>query len=386
MIEILERGDCCGCTACVNACPVQCIVMRKDREGFDYPLADSYKCIGCGKCEEVCPVISPMPERKPLAVLGGRCGEYVARSASGGIFPYLAEKVTGLGGLVYGAAFEADMSVSHREAKDMNEVECFRGPKYVQSELYAVFDDVRENLAEGRSVLFSGTPCQVAGLKNYIGRDDAGLWTVDFACHGVPPPALWKRYAGSLEKRYGAELSGVSFRDKERSWMHYDVVYEFRKDGEHCRTVRTKYMEDPYMALFVQNMTLRPSCYNCPVRCGRSGSDLTLGDLWNVRNCLPELDDDAGTGLVLVNTERGRQLLEGLALHEIDHGAAVGNNGGFAVHSAVPERREEFFAGLDSAHCLHGYMSGFVKEESWARRAEKSLRRLAGLLKRRIMG
>ncbi len=382
MIKISDRTACCGCTACVNVCPVQCIVMHRDMEGFDYPLADSYKCISCGKCEEVCPVISPMPERKPLAVMGGRCTEFVRGSSSGGIFPYAAKKATEAGGLVYGAAFDSDMSVAHRVASDLSGVEAFRGSKYVQSELYAVFEDIREILAEGRKVLFSGTPCQVAGLKKYIGKTDEGLWTMDFACHGVPSPGLWRKYVSALEKKYGASLSGVSFRDKTRSWMHYDVVYEFSRGGH---LVRTRYMDDPYMALFVQNMTLRPSCYRCPVRCGRSGSDLTLGDLWNVRQCLPEQNDDTGSGLVLVNTEKGRALLEGLGLYELDFESATGNNRGFAGISAVPERREEFFTGLGTASDLLDYMYAFVKKEPFLKRTVKSFRRTAAFLKKRIL-
>lgn len=382
MIEISDRTACCGCTACVNICPVQCIVMRRDREGFDYPVADSYKCIGCGKCEEVCPVISPLPERKPLAVLGGRCPEFVRGSSSGGIFPHAAGKAAEAGGLVYGAAFDSDMSVVHRDAADLSGIGTFRGAKYVQSELYAVFEDIRESLAEGRKVLFSGTPCQVAGLKKYIVKEDGELWTVDFACHGVPSPGLWKKYVSALEKKYGAALSSVSFRDKARSWMHYDVVYGFTGRGE--RYVRTKYTDDPYMALFVQDMTLRPSCYRCPVRCGRSGSDLTLGDLWNVKQCIPEQNDDTGCGLVIVNSEKGRALLEGLDLHELDAEYATGNNRGFSEAAAVPERREEFFTGIGSAADLLRFMDGFVRKEPLLKRTLKSLRRKAVFLKKRF--
>ena len=311
--------------------------------------------------------------------MGGRSDEFVEESASGGVFPHVARRVIGNGGVVFGAAVEDDMTVAHCEAGSMEEVNRFRGPKYVQSELYAAFEDVHDRLCEGMEVLFSGTPCQVAGLRKYLDKkahelDLSSLVTVDFACHGIPGPGLWEKYAVSMERTYGSGMTGVKFRDKKRSWFHYDVVYEFagsadgnsvaRDDGACSSSVRRKYVEDPYMALFVQDMTLRPSCYKCPVRCGRSGSDLTLADLWSVRQSMPRLDDDRGASLVLVNTEKGRMLLEGLVLEELVPELAMGNNGGFAESVPVPERRKEFFDSLDSAGDLQSYMSGFVRRGS----------------------
>lgn len=400
MITIIDSAACCGCTACVNICPVQCIVMRRDCEGFDYPLANPDRCIGCGKCESVCPVLEPLESRSPLAVMGGRSDEFVEESASGGVFPHVARRVIGNGGVVFGAAVEEDMTVAHCEAGSMDEVNRFRGPKYVQSELYAAFEDVHDRLCDGMDVLFSGTPCQVAGLRKYLdkkahGLDLSALVTVDFACHGVPGPGLWEKYAGSMERAYGSGMTGVRFRDKKRSWFHYDVVYEFacsadgssvtRDDGACSSSVRRKYVEDPYMALFVQDMTLRPSCYKCPVRCGRSGSDLTLADLWSVRLSMPRLDDDRGASLVLVNTEKGRRMLEGLVLEELVPELAMGNNGGFSESVPIPVRRKEFFDGLDSACDLQSYMSGFVRRVPLSKRIVRAVRAALVGLKRRII-
>lgn len=409
MIAITDSAACCGCTACVNVCPVQCIVMRRDREGFDYPLANPDRCIGCGRCEAVCPVLNPLPERVPQAVTGGRSEEFVGGSASGGIFPHVARKIIGVGGTVFGAVMESDMSVAHCEADDMGGIMRFRGPKYVQSELYAAFEDVRERLAEGREVLFAGTPCQVAGLNRYLGvmspgLDTSALVTVDFACHGVPGPGLWDRYVKDLERKYGSRMTGASFRDKERSWFHYDVKYDFSPacassvsgisggagheaagSGDPVRSsVRREYMADPYMALFVQDLTMRPSCYACPARRGRSGSDLTLGDLWSVKSSMPRLDDDKGAGLVLVFTEKGRELLEGLDMEDLVPESALGNNGGFAGAVDVPACRQEFFDGLDSAADLHAYMEGFVKRPSVVKRMTKAVRSVLHGIKRRM--
>ncbi len=381
MIRITDKALCCGCTACMNACPAQCIVMRRDREGFDYPVANPDLCIGCGRCEAVCPVINPNEPAEPLAAYAARSGGFMKESSSGGVFPAIAEAVINDGGIVFGAILNEDMSVGHSDAEDMSGVDGMRGSKYVQSDLYGTFEEVRCCLDDGRKVLFSGTPCQIAGLKSYLGREHDGLLTLDCACHGVPSPGLWEKYVKALEKLHGGKMKGVRFRDKSRSWMHYDVIYSFGN-----AEVRRPYARDPYMALLVQDMSLRPSCYSCPVRNGRSGSDLTLADLWNVAAAAPEMNDDKGASLVLVNTEKGRGALSEVDLSAIpvDAGKAVKNNGGFAESVRMPDKREEFFRGHHSAADLVGYMKGYVTADplgDFCRRARSAL----SALKRRIL-
>ena len=353
MIDIRNKSECCGCTACMSVCPVQCIIMRRDREeGFDYPVANPDLCISCGKCENVCPVINPREKHLPLKTFASRSKRYVQTSSSGGIFPELAESVIAEGGVVYGAAFDEDFKVEHREVTSVEDIRFLQGSKYVQSELYSTFEDVGQVLEDGGNVLFAGTPCQVAGLKNYLGKEYERLLTMDFACHGVPGPGLWEMYLDTLRKRYG-KIVELNFRDKSRSWFHYD----FKVND---KTV--PYMKDPYMALFVQDITLRPSCYSCPVRDGRSGSDITLGDLWSVASIMPDMNDDEGLSLVCVNTEKGKKALESLEieLKEVDFNAARLNNRGFSNAVAIPEKRSEFFKGIHSTADLYSYMKRFV--------------------------
>ena len=380
MIKITDKTLCCGCTACVTACPAQCIIMRRDREGFDYPFVNSPDlCIGCGKCEKVCPVLNPAEAAEPLEARAVRSEQYVTDSSSGGVFPALAEQIIADGGVVIGAVLNDDMTVGHAEAYDMPGVEKMRGSKYVQSDLYASYEDVRYWLSEGRKVMFSGTPCQVAGLHKYLGKPYDDLVTVDVLCHGVPSPGLWEKYVKALEKKHGARMENVRFKDKTASWRHY----AFTTSLGSC-----PYMDDPYMALFVQDMSLRPSCYKCAARGGRSGSDLTLSDLWSVQHCAPEMSDDRGVSGVYVNSEKGRALmgrLNGIESRQVDVELSRMDNGGFHDPVAVPEKREEFFQGMHSAEDLIKYMKSYVVRKPLWKRAYRAVRAFLSACKKKIL-
>lgn len=379
MIRITDKTLCTGCTACVTICPAQCIVMRRDRQGFDYPVANPDLCIGCGKCESVCPVSSPKPSEKPLASYAVRVPEYVSESSSGGVFPFLAARTVSEGGYVFGAALNSDLSVGHADASSKDGIERLRGSKYVQSDLYSVLQEVKDLLEDGSKVLFSGTPCQVAGLKAYLGKDYDGLLAVDLACHGVPSPGLWEKYVRALEGKTGSRIVGVRFRDKSDGWMHYDFTVE-TEDGN----ISVPYMEDPYMALFVQDMTLRPSCYSCAFRRGRSGSDMTLSDFWSVRESVTCLDDDKGASLVLVYSDKGVEALGGMEVLDVDPDREISLNGGFSGQVPVPQKRDEFFKGVHSASDLIAYMESYVVRPPLVKRVFKKVRRWLSRLKRRI--
>lgn len=381
MITISDKTLCCGCSACVSACPAQCIVMRRDREGFDYPVINSPDlCVECGKCEKVCPVLSPLEKAEPMAAFAARSHEYIDGSSSGGVFPALAEHILSEGGVVFGAVVNDDMTVGHAEAYDMAGVEKMRGSKYVQSDLYASYEDVRYWLQEGRKVLFTGTPCQVAGLHKYLGKPYDGLVTVDVLCHGVPSPGLWEKYVKALEHQHGAKMEYVCFKDKSESWRHYAFTTSFGS----CQ-----YIDDPYMALFVQDMTLRPSCYKCAARDGRSGSDVTLSDLWSVQVSAPDMNDDRGVSGVYVYTEKGSQLMEAIAakveIRSVDMAQSRMDNGGFHDPAAMSEKREEFFKGVHSTKDIIKHMKAYVVRKPLWVRAYRSVRRFLSTCKKKIL-
>lgn len=312
MINITDKYKCCGCTACVSACPKNCISMSADREGFLYPVVDSVKCIDCGLCEKVCPVLHPVNnETEPLVYAAINNNEAVRmQSSSGGIFTLIAEYVLEHGGVVFGACFDSDWNVIHDYTETKDGLARFRGSKYVQSHVGICFTQVKTFLDSGREVLFSGTPCQVAGLKNYLRKPYSNLFTVDLVCHGVPSPEVWRRYLQEAVCRvYGIKkknvinlgeyISDISFRAKDKGWKKYNIKIIFRNG----KVEMMPFFENSYMNVFLSDLSLRPSCYACPTKLHHVQSDITLADFWGVNEIKPDIDDDKGCGLILINCE-----------------------------------------------------------------------------------
>lgn len=318
MIKITDKHKCCGCTACVSVCPKKCISLSEDTEGFLYPVVDSVKCIDCGFCELVCPVLHPVNNGiEPLVYAAINNDESVRlQSSSGGIFTFLAESVLDRGGVVFGACFDQNWNVVHDYTETKEGLARFRGSKYVQSHVGNSFTQVKSFLDSGREVLFSGTPCQVAGLKNYLRKPYSNLLTVDLVCHGVPSPEVWKKYlqetvsrAYGIKKKkvvnFGDYISDISFRAKDKGWKKYNIKIIFRNG----KVEMMPFSENPYMNVFLSDLSLRPSCYACPTKLHRAQSDITLADFWGVNEIKPDIDDDKGCGLILINCEEKRDFL-----------------------------------------------------------------------------
>ena len=301
---ITDYAKCYGCGACVCACPKQCISMVSNDEGFLYPSIDSSACIHCQKCSVVCPINNDLPKTNYFAVYAAVNKNADERniSSSGGVFLPLAKWIIHSGGIVFGAAFDDAFELEHTYAETEEELKKFCGSKYLQSNLRHSFSDVEKFLLQGKTILFVGTPCQVAGLKKYLGKDYEGLYTVDFICHGVPSPTLWKKYVRSL---HSGKPKDISFRDKSSGWKDYSVRINFEKKDYFCPNTKDRFME-----LFISEYPLRESCFSCAFKDHKSAGDLTLGDFWGVDSIFPNLDDDKGVSLVLVNTEKGCALFD----------------------------------------------------------------------------
>lgn len=309
MIHIADKHDCCGCTACQSACPRQCITMRPDKDGFLYPVVRTADCIDCGLCLKVCPHLNPADSRQPLAqwaAVNTDTSERLA-SSSGGVFSLLAREILRRGGAVAGAAFASDWSVEHIIIQSPDELPRLRGSKYLQSRMADTYPQVKSLLQQSREVLFSGTPCQIAGLRKFLRKDYPRLFTVEVVCHGAPSPLAWETYIKDFIGE-SSRISSVTFRSKSEGWEKYRYELSLHSG----QTNSEPFLDNPYMRAFISNLDLRPSCHNCKARAGRSGADITLGDYWGVGHHHPEADDDRGTSCVLAYTPRGRQVLEQL--------------------------------------------------------------------------
>lgn len=332
MITISDKSQCCGCHACAQICPQQCISMITDEQGFLYPKADQTECTNCHLCEQSCPVINKSESCPPLGMYAAFHPEQSVRmtSSSGGLFSLLAEQIINQGGYVFGARFDKMWNVVHDYAHDIQGVAQFRGSKYVQSIIGKSFSQAKELLNEGHSVLFTGTPCQIAGLHHYLGKDFKQLLTIEVICHGVPSPSAWHCYIKDKNPAH------VCFRDKVTGWKHYSITI-----GNTSR----EYDTDHYMSCFLADLTLRPSCFNCPAKSGSSQADIALGDLWGIEKIAPEQDDNMGTNSIITYTQRGEDAIKGLGvkLHEIDYQKALEHNPSIVMSAKRPDGYEEFW-------------------------------------------
>lgn len=312
MINIYKnKTECTGCTACYSICPVQAINMEQDVEGFYYPVINQELCINCHKCQRACPEKSSRNDLEPISLYAVKSKDNAIRmgSSSGGSFTILAEWVEQHKGVIYGAAYDDQFQVKHCRAEKRNEWEKFRVSKYVQSDLGETFKQVKSDLIEERLVLFTGTPCQVNGLKSFLKEiDTSRLITCDIVCHGTPSPKIWKEYLNFIRRRYSDSIAKISFRDKLESGWHNSslAVWGFQKG----LLFSEKHSDNLYSQMYFRNFISRPSCYICGYcnlyRC----SDITLGDYWGVEKYHPEFDDDKGTSLFMCNTKRGEKLWE----------------------------------------------------------------------------
>ena len=305
MIRIEEKQNCCGCGACAQACPKHCIAMKADSEGFLYPVVDESLCIDCGLCERVCHELHPMDERKPLKVLAAinKDDEIRLKSSSGGIFYILAKKVIDEGGVVFGARFDEQWQVVIDYAENIDGVKAFMGSKYVQARTETAFTDAKRFLTEGRKVLFSGTPCQIAGLHHFLRKQYDNLLTVDIICHGTPSPMVWERYLQETVEEV-RRISNIEFRNKTNGWKNFSFKIE-RNESDDTISVLSSFKDNPFMKAFLRDIILRPACYDCKAKSGRSHSDITIADFWGVHTIFPDMDDDKGTGLIFINSEKG---------------------------------------------------------------------------------
>lgn len=349
MIQVMDKAKCVGCQACYNCCPLNCITMEDDNEGFMYPRVDQNVCINCKKCEKVCPVIQKptLGSFSEASFAAYSKNEQIRKcSSSGGVFSVLAQIVLKHNGVVFGAAFDDEFQVHHIRVESVKDLEKLRGSKYVQSRIEKTFKDAKEILESGREVYFSGTPCQIDGFKNYLGREYENLITQDIICHGVPAPYVWDKYLDSVRNNINSEITQISFRDKLLGWRKYSV----RIEGANGKVEMSTFLDNPMMRAYLRDMCLRPSCYDCPSKGVKRSSDITLADFWNVSDFIDDFDDDRGTDLIICHSSKGMKLLQeaesAIECHKVDM-RAVYENVPMNASSRLPTKRNDFIEYLE---------------------------------------
>lgn len=310
MEEICNTEQCTGCAACYSSCSHGAISMVVAKDGFLRPVIDKEKCVDCGLCIATCPVNKPAPKTEPIGTYMAWTGNESQRiaSSSGGVFPAIATAILQQGGVVFGAAYDEHMNVRHSCIESIDELPLLQSSKYVQSDIHEAYRKTNAFLSQGRRVYFVGTPCQVAGLKNFLRKEYETLLTSDFVCHGCPSNDLFQKQIHAFEERYHSRVKNFSFRSKKRFGQGYDC--EFLLDDNRRRFLNAELV--PYFYGFWKNITLRDCCYQCQYATTGRVSDITLGDFWTVKRYHKGTKTSKGISLIMANTQKGEEILSAI--------------------------------------------------------------------------
>jgi len=379
--EICKREKCTGCSACAEICPKGCIAMLPDGEGFLRPFVEKGVCVDCGLCQKICPINNPVldDEKEPAAFAVRHRDERIRKiSSSGGAFSALALQFLSQGGAVIGAGFDEAHMVIHKVCTNESDLDDLRRSKYVQSDIHGTYRNAKNLLEKGKMVLFCGTPCQVGGIKAYLGIEYPNLYTVDFICHGVPSPTAWKKYLEFREKEAGTIAKDISFRSKIMGWKKYSLEIYFQDDKKYSGIVG----EDFYLRSFVMDMDLRPSCYQCQFKQLHRQADVTMADFWGIDRMDTAWNNDTGVSLVMIHSEKGRQLMNAtevdLEVQSVTLIDALASNPSMTHSVLKPALREQFMKDMHklSFDKLHERYCGSGVTAKIRRKVAKCLNRL----------
>lgn len=347
---LLKKNNCCGCASCANACPKSCICMVKDDEGFLYPHIDETTCVHCGLCQKACPILNSIndEERVPEAyAVKIKDIDLRLKSSSGGVFSGLANYILQQNGVVCGAAMTSDCKgVEHIIIDKQEDLYKLRGSKYVQSNVGFMYKETLTLLKSGKKVLFSGTPCQISGLRTFLNKEYDNLLCVEVICHGVPSPDLWAKYIDEQERKTGAKIVKVDFRHKKLGWK----LFGTRLENSQRKVLYSTLRNDPYLLMFLRDYCLRPSCYNCHAKNFKQRADFTIADFWGIQNVIPEFFDDKGISLVLTHNRKAQEVFdvikESIEYQKTDCMVALKGNMSMLKSVARPSERDFFFTDM----------------------------------------
>lgn len=346
-MEICNKSYCTGCGMCSNICPNKAIEMVEMGHGFVYPQIDIDKCVGCRLCIKKCPSNTEKDNKSTISKTYAAWNtEKLTRkeSTSGGICSLIEQEIFKDGGVAVGVGWSDDFCPKHTVAYNEKQTEDFRGSKYVQSNTYDIYDKVRTLLRGGTRVLFAGTPCQIAALKSYLGKDYETLFVVDFVCHGVPSYQCLKKYLDEISLKYRKKITNVRFRYKNPYWDYCNVRIDFSDGMDYQKST----VDDPYFILFNIGYTLRESCHSCKYCSVNREGDITLADFWGYQpSCFKMRDYNKGISLIAINTKKGEDLFNriksSLKFEAVSIEAALKTNKSFSEPYVVPKDKLENF-------------------------------------------
>lgn len=364
-----DKSKCCGCYACANICPKQCIEMKEDEEGFVYPYINNENCIKCNLCKKVCPMENTIlvSDTKYKSYVYQTLNENILKdSASGGFFYDLSKYILSKNGYVCGAIYDNNFNVIHYITNDLNEIKKFSGSKYVQSDLGFVFKRLKCLLDSNILVCFSGTICQVSGLKKYLGKEYKNLITVNLVCAGVPSPKLWNKYKNYQQDNYDSKIKLVNFRNKTYGYSNSTMKIEFINGKIYSKSGRI----DPMMYFFINSFVKRPSCYSCPFKGLERKSDFTIFDGWSAEKILNLKPNNKGWTSVIVHTKMAENIIENFikkeSLKKIDINKIVEADGKMIFKlPSYPKQRKTFYKDLNDFgfdYCINKYRKVSIKD------------------------
>ncbi|OJU09405.1 MAG: hypothetical protein BGN88_09750 [Clostridiales bacterium 43-6] len=336
MISYKTDSECCGCTACLHVCPKSAISMKESSEGFLMPEIDELLCIDCGRCQKVCEFKIDNKKTNNQTVFAVKKKEQRMESQSGGVFSAIAENFLDLGAVVYGVAMN-NFDAVYTRITNTDELKNLKGSKYVQVIVGDIYLDVEKDLGKNKTVLFGGTPCHVDGLLHYLKHKEVEtslLFTYDLVCHGVPSPRLFKEYIELTEFEYNSKVSDFNFRDKILKWHGTTMIVNDEK-----------VISENYARMYLSDLCLRNSCYNCKYAATNRISDITLGDFWGIEKFYPKFDDNKGCSLVIINTEKGKKIFEDIksSIEYIESSLEECKQPNLMHSSNKPDNRDDFW-------------------------------------------
>ena len=373
-IKIGKKEKCCGCNACMNACEQNCISMETDSEGFLYPHVNTELCIECGNCTSKCHMImnvqsgnQPVPD---CWAAYNRDDKKMQEGSSGGIFESLCEVVYDMQGIVYGAVLDGELHVKHQRALNMEDAKKFRKSKYLQSDIGYTFSMAKEDLERGKTVLFSGTPCQIGGLYGYLGKDYENLYTVDLVCHGVPSQKVFSQYLEELERAYGTRPVFVCWRDKRDGWGPNKVSVRFENGYEIVSPSSYNTMQFG----FLNNLYSRPSCSECRYASVPRIADISLGDFWGYDGELLTGNQNKGISMIAVSNRKGMFLFEKIRPSLIAEKVSVeyckSKSAHFGNTPGCHKNRKKFMDELDTGKDLNTLIGKYLYGENCTKEFE----------------